>query len=236
MGEQLDFVKLAKEDYEKAKENIIKAEEKEGKGKAAEELIEETKKYLESFEKSWLEYERNKDDESLKEAVKSAREAVHLSIDAVEKAQSVDLSLGMKVVWSMATILVIVSGLFVITEWSGWFEGYIWVDVIFFSLFGVLTNLAYAAAKHVREKDFDKTQKGWYISKIVQAPFITLAVVLILRNMSVEAINMKIDLRNSSRQVIIAVSYIMGYFSRRTLAYLERIKDWIMPPPTSAQS
>jgi len=230
---------LSIKDYEEARENIIKAEEEEGKSEIVRKLIDEVGKKLDAFHKCWLKYEKDKNDQdSLEESATIAREARLLSIDALEKAKTVDLKEGLKVV-KILSVLVLILFIFYFGShcyWHiHWFEGNLWQEVVFFSLFGVLTNLTYSAAKHVLQKDFDHWHLGWYISKIPQAPFITLAIILILKNISVEALGVPVDLGKAPNEVIIAVSYILGLFSRRAWELIERIKDWLLPVSRSGK-
>src|SRR3989304_391231 len=96
---ELNLEELAKDDYTAARANLIEAGKEEGKIKSSEELISEASKKLEFFDVNWLKYQEDKNNkDSLRECAKIARDARFLSMDALEKAKSVDLSLGIKVV------------------------------------------------------------------------------------------------------------------------------------------
>lgn len=235
---ELNLDELAQEDYAAARDNLIKTENAEGKIKSAQQLASEARKKLDSFDEYWLKYQGDKNDkESLRECVKIAREARLLSSDALEKARSVNLALGIKVVIILFFMVAAFLVLYIVWHRNiPWYKGNFWLEILIFSLFGVLTNLTYSAAKHVIDKDFDKWQLGWYWSKIAQAPFISLAVILFLRNAQISVLQVSIDFQDASPEIMVAVAYVMGFFSRRTWEYLEKIKDWLMPPPKSEES
>lgn len=231
------------EDYTEARKKILAAEEVEeeveGKVQRIETLIDEVKNKLDSFNKSWLKYQKDKDHESLAEAAAFALDARLSATNALEKARLPELSKGLSVVKTLFAVVLVLSAVYAGSHWYlglTWFEGNIWWEIVFFSLFGVLTNLTYSAAKHVLMKDFDKWQIGWYWSKIIQAPFITLAIILILKSIGVEALSVPIDSEGLSNEVVIAIAYILGLFSRRAWELIERIKDWLLPvPPSSSE-
>lgn len=234
---ELNLEELAMEDYNAARANLIEAEKEGGKIKSTEEVISEANKKLEFFDVHWLIYQEDKNNkDSLRECAKIAREVRFLSTNALDKAKSVDLSLGIKVVKTL--FFMVFAFLILYIVWHKdipWYKGNFWLEILIFGLFGVLTNLTYSAAKHVLDKDFDKWQIGWYWSKIVQAPFIALSVILFLRNAQVSVLQVSINFQEASPEIMVAVAYVMGFFSRRTWEYLEKIKDWLMPPPKSEE-
>jgi len=234
----LNLEELAVEDYTEAKKKIILVEELESESPLIGKLIDEVKTELDGFNKCWLKYLKNNDPDSLAEAAKIALNARILASDALKKARSVDLNKGLKVVKALLVLVFVLFAVYVSSHWYWhlpWFEGNIWWEIVFFSLFGVLTNLTYSAAKHVLMKDFDKWHLGWYWSKIPQAPFVTLAIILILRSVSVEALGIPLDLGEASNEVLVAIAYILGLFSRRAWELIERIKDWLLPVPSSSK-
>lgn len=156
-----------------------------------------------------------------------------------------DYRMGLRVIWCLAIILFVLAGVYVFQHFTGIgvaepttkFE--LWetgagkgLEIVYWSLFGVLANLTYAAALHLFNRDFDKWSVGWYIAKIPQAPLITLVVVLSLMYTSVEVGDaFTLTLNKASIRVIIVVSFIMGFFSRRTYKLLTVVRDKIMKPP-----
>jgi hypothetical protein len=219
-----------------AKQNIIKAEEEpeeiDGKEKVNS-LIKVVNEKLDISQTYLLKFCKNeKDIKSLNIAVKYAREARIKSIDALEKAKSIKLCTGLFYVKFNILLMILIFEIYIIYHWYFgilWFHHDYYIEVIYFSLFGVLTNLTYSAAKHVLKQDFDIWHKGWYLSKIVQAPFITLALILFLKSVDIEALGIPINLKNAPNETIVAIAYIIGLSSRRTWEFIERIKEWLLP-------
>lgn len=106
------------------------------------------------------------------------------------------------------------------------------LEIIYWSLFGVMANLMYSAALHLFNRDFDEYSKGWYYAKIFQAPLITLVVVLFFMYTTIDVGDIfTLTLRNASIYILIVVSFIMGFFSRRTYTFMTTIRDKIIKPP-----
>lgn len=232
-----DPLKKAVSDVEKdkeiARENIFKAEEEQGKSNEVRLAIDEinkkiglSSKFLHKF------YNDNKDIDSLCKAEDYAREARFLSIEALQNAKKVDLVKGLLYVKINVILMVVILAFYIFYHWYldiDWFQLDYWWEVIFFSLFGVLTNLTYSAAKHVLNRDFDIWHRGWYLSKIFQAPFIALALILFFKSVDIEALGIPIKLGDAPNEVIVAIAYILGLSSRRTWEFIERIKEWLLP-------
>ena len=229
----LELEKIAIEDYSKARENILQAEREEGSSWYIKKVISEINEKLDCFHKNWIAYENNKNDKSLlQECLKCAREARLESTNILERAKSIDIKKGLKLVISLGVAVFIIFCVYVLSHlyWGiPWFQADFWWEVIFFSIFGVFTNLSYRAASHVLRRDFDQWHLGWYISKIIQAPFISLAIILILRSVHIEALGIPINFGDASNELLAGIAYILGLFSRRAWSVIERIKDWILP-------
>ncbi len=225
------------EDYKKVRENIIKAEEVEGKSELVSKLICESKNKIDIASRCLHQYNKDKNNtDSLVEASKNALEARILSRDALEKSKAIDLKKGLFYVKFNISLMLLIFTIYIVYHWYwniAWFKHDFWWEVIFFSLFGVLTNLTYSAAQHVLDRDFDKWHEGWYWSKIPQAPFLALALVLFLKSVNIEALGVPINLGTAPDEVIVSISYILGLFSRRVWEFIERIKDWLLPLNTS---
>ena len=213
---------------EKAKDNIIKKNQPDI-------LIDKVERKILQFWENRLQYNTSKKPKYLKKSQKLVLEAKFL-MDRIHRISELNnavfLKEGLIVVSGLAIGVCILLTLYSYSHFFhgiSWFMAPYWVEVIFFSLFGVLTNLTYSATKHVIKRDFDLWHLGWYISKIPQAPFIALAFILFFKHINIEAFGIPITLGNSPPEVIVAIAYILGLFSRRTWEFIERIKDWLLP-------
>jgi hypothetical protein len=233
MDQETETIKEINEDCKKARENIIDTEKEEGKSELVNKWISESKKKMDMAFRCLQKFKNDeKDKDSLADAKNNAFQARILSINALEKAKAVNLKKGLFYVKFNIFLLLSIFAIYVFSHWFWnipWFKHDFWWEVIFFSLFGVLTNLTYSAAKHVLNRDFDIWHEGWYWSKIPQAPFLALALILFLKSVNIEALGVPINIGDAPEEVIISISYILGLFSRRAWEFIERIKDWLLP-------
>jgi len=227
---------IAEQDYQKTRENILDAQSVEVKDKENEQkvkvLINEILELLDAYNSFWHEYEEKKDNEALTKCARIALEARLKSEEAIILARLDNLNLGIKVVQFLTVVVGVLFVVYTATHWYWdikWFHAVIWWEVIFFSLFGSLTNLTYSAAMHVYMRDFDNWHMGWYWSKLPQAPFVSLAIIIVFMNIKIMTADASIDFASASNEVIAAVAYFLGLFSRRAWKLMELIKDKLIP-------
>ncbi len=92
------------------------------------------------------------------------------------------------------------------------------LEVLFWSLFGVLTNLLVNSAEHLRKNDFNPDERWVAWTKLFYGPVLAAVVVLALINgfFQVESYAIRV-------WTLPLVAFIFGYASRRTAVLFERI-------------
>ncbi len=106
-----------------------------------------------------------------------------------------------------------------------------YLEVIFWSVFGVLASLLYMASETMRKGEFKAAELPVYWAKLFYAPLITLVIVLSF-NIITSASQAKIE---STSIEIIIFSFVLGFFSGRAIELLNKIKDVILPGKSTTQ-
>ncbi len=98
----------------------------------------------------------------------------------------------------------------------------VYLEVIFWSLFGLLANLLYSVT---RAQKFDKTRVYEHIGKFFYTPFLSLIIYF-----SIDALinNGAVSFESIGKGTII-LSFILGFFTRRAIILLGKVKDLILP-------
>ncbi|WAC12791.1 trypsin-like serine protease [Dyadobacter pollutisoli] len=104
-------------------------------------------------------------------------------------------------------------------------EDGVFLEIIFWSLFGVLCSLFFYVSESMAKNEFKTNQEYIHAAKLFYAPITTLVVYF-----SINALvsNGEVNLNNLKHGLII-LSYVLGFFSGRTIDLLSRIKDLILP-------
>lgn len=104
-----------------------------------------------------------------------------------------------------------------------WLSGkWVLVEVIFWSLFGLIANLMY---KVTIAENFDPTRIPEHIGKLFYTPIASLVVYLALSALVNDG---SISLDGVSEHAIV-LSFILGFFTERTIILIGKIKDIILP-------
>lgn len=104
-----------------------------------------------------------------------------------------------------------------------WLTGpYVLLEIVFWSLFGLMANLMYSVTI---TNAFDKKRIPEHIGKIFYTPFSSIIIYLSLNALlNVGSISL-----NGVGKSVIVLSFILGFFTRRTIVFLGKIKDLILP-------
>ncbi|TXK36465.1 S1 family peptidase [Pontibacter qinzhouensis] len=104
-------------------------------------------------------------------------------------------------------------------------ENEVFLEIIFWSLFGVLCSLFYYISEAMATGTFEPEQEYVHAAKLFYAPLTALVIYF-----SINALisNGEVNL-NSLRHGLIILSYILGFFSGRTIELLSRLKDLLLP-------
>jgi len=106
-----------------------------------------------------------------------------------------------------------------------WFKGdLIYLEVLLWALFGVLCNTLYHSSEFLKDKKFSSDENIVYLAKIIYAPIISLVIVF-----SFNSISSNNGLISNNSYGVIVVSFILGFFSGRSIVFLDKLKDLIIP-------
>ncbi len=104
-------------------------------------------------------------------------------------------------------------------------EGSIYLEIVFWTLFGLIANLLYRVSESVRTDAFRPEEIGVHVAKFFYAPLCSL-VVFFSFNMLVSQGDISVV---EFSHATIVLAFILGFFSGRTVELLERIKDLLLP-------
>lgn len=100
-----------------------------------------------------------------------------------------------------------------------------YIEVIFWTIFGVLASVLYFASEAMRSREFLKEQFYVYVAKMFYAPLISLVIVF-----SFSLLTASNDVKYDSTSVeLLVMSFVLGFFSGRAMELLNRLKDVILP-------
>ncbi len=106
-----------------------------------------------------------------------------------------------------------------------------YLEVIFWSIFGVLASLLYFISEAMRTNSFKRTEISVYLAKLFYAPLISVIIIFSYRLIT-SSNSAKFD--NTSTELLV-FSFILGFFSGRAIELLNKIKDIILPGKTTAE-
>ncbi|GAB5417105.1 MAG: hypothetical protein Crog4KO_19710 [Crocinitomicaceae bacterium] len=123
-----------------------------------------------------------------------------------------------------------------------WLTDYwVLIEVIFWSLFGLMANLMYSVTRS-REEDvdgdgkldkyevFDPTRIPEHIGKFWYTPFTSVVIYL-----SLDALTSSGEIKETPEGAYVVVfAFILGFFTRRTIALLRKLKDIFFPSDDSS--
>jgi len=113
-------------------------------------------------------------------------------------------------------------------------EDYVYIEIIFWCLFGVLANLLYSTSEYLRKNEFDKLEVFVQKAKLLYSPFCVIVIYICYDQIQTTGTTYVIQYTYYS----IAVSFLLGFFSGRMIDLLSRLKDLLIPlsnePPAPA--
>jgi hypothetical protein len=100
----------------------------------------------------------------------------------------------------------------------------IYWEVVFWSLFGAISISFITISEDVNRDDFDPRHLNKYEYKIAVAPFIATVLVFFVSQFGIVSgdISIKLDLANPNFPVIILLSFLFGFFGKRSLDLLDK--------------
>ena len=107
-----------------------------------------------------------------------------------------------------------------------WLTGaLLYVEIIFWSLFGVAASVLYRASEAIGNQDFSAEKVPIHLAKILYAP---LSTIIIIFSINLLASDGSVVIDQISQRTIV-LSFILGFFCGRTVELLRRVKDLILP-------
>ena len=103
--------------------------------------------------------------------------------------------------------------------------GWVFFELIFWSLFGVAANVIYRASEAMCEGTFDEQKIPIHLAKLIYAPLSTIVIFLSIEVFSQNGSITLDDLTSST----IVLAFMLGFFSGRTVELLRRLKNVILP-------
>ncbi len=105
--------------------------------------------------------------------------------------------------------------------WLG--NKWIYLELTFWALFGVLANLLYNVAEQIRNKSFTKYEIPVHVAKILYSPFCVIIIYICYNTINEQPHDIQYTLYS------LAVAFLLGFFSGRMIDLLNRIKDLLLP-------
>lgn len=98
-------------------------------------------------------------------------------------------------------------------------------EVVFWSLFGAISISFITISEDVNRDVFDPRHVNKYEYKIAVAPFITTVLVFFISQLGIVSgdITIKLDLANPNFPVVILLSFLFGFFGKRSLDLLDNV-------------
>ena len=101
-----------------------------------------------------------------------------------------------------------------------------YMEIIFWSIFGVIANLLYKSSDAVAQGIFDRrAELTLYTAKICYAPLISLVIIFSYSTLSDSN---EVHFDNTSLELLV-FSFILGFFSSRAIELLNKVKDVLLP-------
>jgi hypothetical protein len=100
-----------------------------------------------------------------------------------------------------------------------------YLEVIFWSIIGVLVSVLYFVSEAMRDKNFRTEELPIYFAKLFYAPVIVFIIMLGYTRLTATG---ELNFDDTSAEIIV-VSFILGFFSGRAVELLNRIKDVLLP-------
>lgn len=101
----------------------------------------------------------------------------------------------------------------------------VFLEIIFWALFGLVASILFRVTEAIRNQDFHAKRIPIHLGKIIYAP---LSAIVIIFSIDVLAS----DNGNAFESIdhgVIVLSFILGFYSGRTIELLRRIKDLLLP-------
>ncbi len=110
----------------------------------------------------------------------------------------------------------------------------IYWEVVFWSLFGAISISFITISEDVMKDAFDPRHVYWYEYRIAVAPFVTVVLVLFVSLVGITSV--KLDIANPNLPVVVLLSFLFGFFGKRSLDLLNDVWQRLFPSATAEES
>jgi hypothetical protein len=115
-----------------------------------------------------------------------------------------------------------------------------WVEVIAWSLAGILAARLMSAGKFIGIGQYDPAWNRWWWAKVVLAPLMAVPVVAFLTYLTIdvqsgETLGIRISLKDQPIEVVVAFAFVIGMFSNQAYKFLQNMAGKILPEEDEAQ-
>ncbi len=111
------------------------------------------------------------------------------------------------------------------SNYCGKLEGSVYLEITFWTWFGLIASLLFSVSDALQTADFDSKQIGLHISKFFYAPFVSLVIYFSINRLISDGATSMGEFSHGT----LVLSFILGFFSRRAIDLIDRIKELILP-------
>jgi hypothetical protein len=115
-----------------------------------------------------------------------------------------------------------------------------WVEVIAWSLAGILAARLISAGKFIGINQYKPEWDRWWWAKVVLAPLMAVPVIAFLTYLTIdvqsaETLGIQISLKDQPIEVVVAFAFIIGMFSDQAYKFLQNMANRILPEDDETQ-
>ena len=216
-------------------------------GKKKLEKLREVEDHLKAAESAYTTFMSTGDSKKLQEALTNSRQArfkATMAIGLPPHRRTAEIALAS----SVATLLVI-GAIYVLSHVYTWTQtGQIglwtggtgfWIEVGMWATFGACSYGIMSILRHL--KDFDRDLRLWFLGYLFWAPLLAIPTIFLLVHVgfgitatpgtNATADPVTVALWQAPAEVLMAVAFLLGLFSRRTYFLLRSFRDKLLPEP-----
>lgn len=108
----------------------------------------------------------------------------------------------------------------------------VYLEILFWSIFGLIASLLYNVSESLRTGEFIPSEISVHVAKLFYAPLCAVVIYLSINALTSSSDLALTEFSNST----IVLSFILGFFSGRTIELLNKVKDLILPAAATQQT
>lgn len=110
------------------------------------------------------------------------------------------------------------------------YQNWVYFEIIFWCIFGVLANLLYYSSETLRDGKFLRQEIYTQFAKVIYSPFCVIIIYICYNK--IQSSEVEGDIQYSIYSIVI--SFLLGFFSGRMIELLGRLKDVFLPSSRTA--